>query len=68
MKIAIFVTDKTLMNTFSCPGYMDLVDVGVEYKMFWDHNFLNNTGKLKALAGSVIRIIERIETVQSLNK
>lgn len=55
-------------HIFSCPGYMDLVDVGVEYKMFWDHNFLNNTGKLKALAGSVIRIIERIETVQSLNK
>ena len=54
-------------HIFSCPGYVDLVDQKLEYKMFWDKSFLNDVGKLKAVAGSVLKIIERIEAVQSLN-
>ena len=54
-------------HIFSCPGYADLVDQKLEYRMFWDQDFLNDTGKLKAVAGSVLKIIERIESVQSLN-
>ena len=54
-------------HIFCCPGYADLVDQKLEYKMFWDQTFLNDTVKLKAVAGIVVKIIERIEAVQSLN-
>ena len=54
-------------HIFTCPGYVDLVDQNLEYKMFWDNNFLNDIGRLKPVAGSVLKIIERIEAVQSLN-
>ena len=54
-------------HIFTCPGYTDLINEKFEYDVFWEQECLNDTMRLKAVAGSVIKIIERLEIIQSLN-
>ena len=54
-------------HIFSCPGYVDLINGKVEYDMFWNDDVLNDMVKLKGVADIVLKIIERLEVVQSLN-
>ena len=54
-------------HIFSCPGYVDLVNGQCEYGMFWNQDVLNDSVKLKSVAAIALKIIERLEVVQSLN-
>ena len=54
-------------HIFSCPGYADLVNGQVQHEMFWNHDILNDSVKLKSVAAVALKIIERLEVVQSLN-
>ena len=54
-------------HIFSCPGYVDLINGKFEYEVFWKQEFLNDPVKLKSVAEIVIKVIERLEAVQSLN-
>ena len=57
----------TDQHVFSCPGYVDLICGQFDYEVFFNQEFLRNTVKLKAVAEIVVKLIERMETVQSLN-
>ena len=54
-------------HIFSCPGYSDLIDGKFEYEVFWEQEFLDDPVKLKDVAEIVLKVMERLEAVQSLN-
>ena len=54
-------------HIFSCPGYVDLINGEVQYEMFWNQDVLNDSVKLKSVAAIALKIVERLEVVQSLN-
>ena len=49
-----------------CPGYSDIIDKNFVFEVFWDEKVLNDMERLKYIADTVVRVIERIEHVQAL--
>ena len=49
-----------------CPGYSDIVDGSFDFEVFWDEVVLNDIERLKDIADTVVRLIERMEQVQGL--
>ena len=49
-----------------CPGYSDIVDGSFALEVFWDEVVLNDMERLKYIADTVVRLIERMEQVQGL--
>ena len=48
-----------------CPGYSDIIDKNFVFEVFWDEKVLNDMERLKYIADTVVRVIERIEHVQA---
>ena len=54
-------------HILSCPGYHDILgDMKFDFDVFWDKEVLNDFEMLKALAGIVIKLIERMSDIQKL--
>ena len=51
-------------HVFHCPGYADIVDDRIWYRMFWDEDILNNITQLKQAAGVLLLLIKRMEEIQ----
>ena len=49
-----------------CPGYSDLVDKNFVFEVFWDEEVLNDIERLKYIADTTVRLLERMEHVQTL--
>ena len=50
-----------------CPGYSDIVDGSFALEVFWDEVVLNDMERLKYIADTVVRLIERMEQVQGID-
>ena len=55
-------------HVFTCPGYTDILSVaeGLRMEMFWDDKFLTDIKSLKVVAGMVVRLIERMSSIQTI--
>ena len=56
-------------HVLSCPGYKDIFEeVKFDFEVFWDKDVLNDFEKLREIAVTVIKLLERMEEIQSLSK
>ena len=53
-------------HVFTCPGYADIVQGKLRIEMFWDEEVLKNTELLKMAAQMVIKVINRMKSLQKM--